>query len=43
MKKIVGLILISILWTGCNTEEKHFEYGSNMKNVFQSWQSITEL
>jgi hypothetical protein len=29
MKKILGLIFISILLTSCNTGTKTFEYGSN--------------
>ncbi|MEQ1587245.1 MAG: alpha/beta hydrolase [Cyclobacteriaceae bacterium] len=29
MKKIFGLVFISILWTSCNTGTKTFEYGSN--------------
>ena len=29
MKKTFGLILVSLLWTSCNTGTKTFEYGSN--------------
>lgn len=29
MKNAFGLILVSLLWTSCNTETKPFEYGSN--------------
>jgi pimeloyl-ACP methyl ester carboxylesterase len=29
MKKVFGLILVSVLWTNCNTGTKTFEYGSN--------------
>jgi pimeloyl-ACP methyl ester carboxylesterase len=29
MKITIGFILVSLLWTGCNTGTKTFEYGSN--------------
>ena len=29
MKKIFGLIIVSLLWTSCNTETNNIEFGSN--------------